>query len=224
MEIRIFKLSFNLEYCLNNNDAEKIRGYLGNLYWENQYVHQHELDGSLIYRYPFIQYKVIDGICLLLAFKEGAEIAKDAFFNLKSLNLAGKWQEVLSKGLESYVANFSISAEQINYSYLTPWLALNKKNYERYQKFGDWEKRKGLLEKILVANIISISKSIGYTVPSPIIVNIHRIKEVKTCLKDIPMLGFLGDFSVNFEIPDYWGIGKSVSRGFGTIKRINSSK
>jgi hypothetical protein len=33
------------------------------------------------------------------------------------------------------------------------------------------------------------------------------------------MLGFLGTFSVNFEIPDYWGIGKSVSRGFGTVVR-----
>jgi hypothetical protein len=32
------------------------------------------------------------------------------------------------------------------------------------------------------------------------------------------MLGFLGTFSMNFEIPDYWGIGKSVSRGFGTVK------
>ena len=34
------------------------------------------------------------------------------------------------------------------------------------------------------------------------------------------MLGFRGTFSVNFEIPYYWGIGKSVSRGFGTVKRI----
>ncbi len=33
------------------------------------------------------------------------------------------------------------------------------------------------------------------------------------------MLGFLGTFSVNFEIPNYWGIGKSVSRGFGTVIR-----
>ncbi len=32
-------------------------------------------------------------------------------------------------------------------------------------------------------------------------------------------LCFLGTFSVNFEIPDYWGIGKSVSRGFGTVVR-----
>jgi len=27
---------------------------------------------------------------------------------------------------------------------------------------------------------------------------------------------------VNFEIPDYWGIGKLVSRGFGTVKRVSS--
>jgi hypothetical protein len=41
-----------------------------------------------------------------------------------------------------------------------------------------------------------------------------------TSLKGMPMLGFLGSFSVNFVIPDYWGIGKSVSRGFGTVKRV----
>jgi len=39
-------------------------------------------------------------------------------------------------------------------------------------------------------------------------------------LKGTPMLGFLGTFSVNFEIPDYWGIGKSVSRGFGTVMKV----
>ena len=27
-------------------------------------------------------------------------------------------------------------------------------------------------------------------------------------------------FRVNFEIPDHAGIGKSVSRGFGTVERI----
>jgi len=63
-----------------------------------------------------------------------------------------------------------------------------------------------------------MSKSLGYTVPEPIKVNIEKIKEIPTKLKGTPMLGFLGTFSVNFEIPDYWGIGKSVSRGFGTIK------
>lgn len=35
------------------------------------------------------------------------------------------------------------------------------------------------------------------------------------------MSGFLGTFSVNFEIPDYWGIGKSVSRRVGTIVKTD---
>ena len=80
------------------------------------------------------------------------------------------------------------------------------------------------MEKILIGNLISISKSLGYTVPEPIHVTIHNLKEVKTSLKRTPMLGFLGTFSVNFEIPDYWGIGKSVSRGFGTVLKVENAE
>ena len=36
------------------------------------------------------------------------------------------------------------------------------------------------------------------------------------------VIGFLGTFQVNFDFPDYIGLGKSVSRGFGTIKKINN--
>jgi hypothetical protein len=42
---------------------------------------------------------------------------------------------------------------------LTPWLALNEKNYEQYMKFGTWSERKELLENILIGNILSVSKS-----------------------------------------------------------------
>ena len=90
------------------------------------------------------------------------------------------------------------------------------------RKLGSWAKRKVLLEKILVGNIISMSKGLGYTVPGPIEVNILKLREVNTSLKGNPMLGFMGEFEVNFEIPDYLGIGKSVSRGFGTVKKITS--
>ena len=65
-----------------------------------------------------------------------------------------------------------------------------------------------------------MSKGIGYTVSEPIKAEIGRLREVKTSLKGTPMLGFLGTFSVNFNIPDYWGIGKSVSRGFGTVVKV----
>jgi hypothetical protein len=209
-----------METYFGISDAGKIRGYLGNLFWDNPHAHHHGEDGHLIYRYPIVQYKIIDGSCLLLGFKKGTEIVKRAFYDLKEINLNGKWEEVLSKGLESYITFFYLLPEQVTYSFLTPWLALNEQNYEKYQRLGSWGRKKELLEKILIGNIISMSKSLGYTVPSPIEANIHHLKEVKTSLKGTPMLGFLGDFSVNFEIPDYWGIGKSVSRGFGTIRRV----
>ncbi|MFO8164809.1 MAG: CRISPR-associated endonuclease Cas6 [Desulfatiglandales bacterium] len=111
-------------------------------------------------------------------------------------------------------------AKQQNYSFITPWLALNKKSYEKYQRLGAWLKRKKMMGRILVGNVISMSKGLGYTVPAPIEVRNLNLKEIQSCLKGNPMLGFLGTFSINFEIPDYWGIGKSVSRGFGTVKRL----
>lgn len=32
------------------------------------------------------------------------------------------------------------------------------------------------------------------------------------------------DFEVNFNLPDYIGLGKMVSRGFGTIKKTNEKQ
>jgi len=224
MRVHILKMSFALGSVLNKREAEKIRGFLGNLFWDNPYAHQHAQDGTLLYRYPRIQYKVINGLCLLIGFNEGLEIAKKAFYNLNSVNLDGDLKEVISRGLESYTESFKVSNSGIIYTFLTPWLALNEKNYEAYQKTGNPAQRKKQLENILAANLISISKSLGYTVPAPINTHILKLKEVPTSLKSTPMLGFLGTFSVNFEIPDYWGIGKSVSRGFGTVKRISSEE
>jgi len=221
MEIEIIKLIIKLDKRLTIAEAGKIRGFLGSLFWDRPYAHQHRSNGGFVYQYPCIQYKVIEGVCLLIGFKEGIEVVKKVFHELKSLNINEKWEEILAKGLESYKASFSLISNQVYYSFLVPWLALNENNYEKYQKFGSWEKRKGLLESILIGNLLSISKSLGYTVNEPISAEIKNFKEVQTRLKDIPMIGFLGTFSVNFEIPDYLGIGKSVSRGFGTIVKCN---
>lgn len=64
-------------------------------------------------------------------------------------------------------------------------------------------------------------KGIGFTVPEPIKARVE-VKEVPTVLKGTQMIGFVGTFSVNFEIPNLWGLGKSVSRGFGTVVRVEN--
>jgi len=44
-----------------------------------------------------------------------------------------------------------------------------------------------------------------------------NLLECNVSLKGVAMMGFKGSFAVNFNLPDYIGIGKSVSRGFGTV-------
>jgi hypothetical protein len=201
--------------------ADKLRGFFADKFGEYTLIHQHLNDNELLYKVPLIQYKIFDGKPFVIGINEGADILQKIHQDIDYLKIGRSEYLIKEKNIVLKTDYFGIADSYISYSFLTPWLALNEKNYEQYQKLGTWAKRKVLLEKILIGNIISISKSLGYTVPEPIEANIMKLKEVQTRLKGTPMLGFVGTFSVNFEIPDYWGIGKSVSRGFGTAIRTN---
>ncbi|MEM4638208.1 MAG: CRISPR-associated endonuclease Cas6 [Candidatus Woesearchaeota archaeon] len=78
-----------------------------------------------------------------------------------------------------------------------------------------------MLENILFGNIMLLSKNFGYTIDKQVTVNINKFIKTDIVIKNIEMLGFLGNFTINFEIPDYFGIGKTVSKGFGVIARYN---
>lgn len=219
IEITSIELWLGTASRVSSTDVEKIRGYIGNTFIEDPLFHNHKEKDKLIYRYPVVQYKVINCIPLLIGINEGIDSLWKVFEDISVLNFNNTKNEIFEKETLLKQVMFGISRLQI-YTFQSPWLALNKQNYEKYLKLGNWEKRKELLEKILIGNILSISKSLGYTVEQEIRTDMKYFKEVHTTLKGNPMLGFLGRFSMNFEIPDYWGIGKSVSRGFGTIKNI----
>lgn len=80
------------------------------------------------------------------------------------------------------------------------------------------QKEQELLSKTPIGNILSMSKSLDYQVPDRINcetdVRIHKGRQ-----KDTNIMIFTGTFSVNFLIPDYLGVGKSASRGFGAVIR-----
>jgi len=219
MEFRVMIITFN-DNKLNSDAAPKIRGNFANMFPQYPELHYHIEESKLLYKYPLIQYKILEKIPMILGIDKGCDILKDIYDKVNVLKIGSKEaQDIWERSIKISTGSFELTEKRNTYSFLTPWLALNEKNYEKYQKLGEWIKRKELLKKILIGNIISMSKSLGYTVPEPIKANINKLKEVQTSLKGTPMLGFLGTFSVNFEIPDYWGIGKSVSRGFGTVAR-----
>ncbi|MDA8242151.1 MAG: CRISPR-associated endonuclease Cas6 [Nitrospiraceae bacterium] len=217
MKLRSYKLILKTDKPINTY-AFSLRGFIGRQFPQLELLHNHSTDNTCIYIFPRVQYHILNGHAMIIGIEEGVDAVKLIESSLLQLSMQREVYKVIEKdGIESEI-DYGITGLK-EYSFLTPWLALNEKNYEKYQRMGTWAERKELLESVLIGNIISMSKSLGYTVSEPIKATMGQMKEVPTKLKGTPMLGFLGTFSVNFEIPDYWGIGKSVSRGFGTIRR-----
>lgn len=203
--------------------SKDLRGAIASLYPNEILLHQHREDGTVKYNYPLVQYKCVQGNCILVGIKDGANLISNLHLVEKTIVLPYGKYKILKKDIVFQEEPYGTTKTIFAYSFLSPWLALNEKNYEKYQGLENWIKKKEFLAQILIGNIISMSKGLGYTVSETIKAKINNFKEAKTSLKGTPMLGFLGTFSVNFHIPDYWGIGKSVSRGFGTIERINNN-
>lgn len=196
-----------------------LRGYFANRFPEYDILHNHKKDGKFLYMYPRIQYRIVAGEAYLIGIEEGCSVIRFLEPQIETINLKGAIYQVVQKQLISKNAEFGIADNVKQYMFIKPWLALNKKNYDEYIRCGHHRKKEQFLKNILAGNLISISKSLGYIVDQQIVVESLALKELEVFLKGTPMIGFLGTFSVNFEIPDYWGIGKSVSRGFGTVER-----
>ncbi|MEW6455472.1 MAG: CRISPR-associated endonuclease Cas6 [Acidobacteriota bacterium] len=197
-----------------------LRGFIAGKFRNNPFLHNHSEKG-FIYTYPKIQYKIIDKIPMILGIGEVSEFVEEILI-IEYLNLKNKQYTVIDKKLLRENNSFGVINGMLSYKFLTPWLALDEESFNRYKKRNSGERKKQL-ESILIGNIISMAKGLEYVITDKIIAKVD-VYEVHTSLKGTPMLGFVGTFSVNFEIPDYWGLGKSVSRGFGTVIKIGSVK
>ncbi len=192
----------------------KLRGYIGRTFQDNLLLHNHNNE-NLVYSYPLVQYKIIENTIIIFALEEGLEAIKNISGELEEIKLQQTYQ-ITEKVL--YEKNFELeeSEEEHSYKIITPWLALNQKNYKKYKELKDQKERKIFLNKILVGNILSMCKSFGIMVNKRLYVKSYlEIQDVE--YKSVIMKGFTGEFKTNFKLPDYIGLGKGVSHGFGTI-------
>lgn len=217
MDINI--LIITLEgHKLKSRDIPKVRGYIAGKFPEYLELHNHIGENSFKYGYPMVQYKTFNGVPGVMALNEASKILIQAFYDIDHIDLKEAIIEIMERGYSVKKQAFGTSEHLISYRFLSPWMALNQKNYSDYQK-ADEQGKIEILKKILIGNIISMSKYLGYTVDRQIQVLI-KLKPMMVNYKNQKMTGFMGDFLANFQIPDYLGLGKSVSRGFGTVMKM----
>ena len=193
------------------------------MFSEHDVIHNHNTEtGKNIYRYPLIQFKLIDKTPCIIALTEKAiQVFKEIFIIMDEVDIEGKKISINEKDLKIENANFGFSRKTFLYEFSSPWLALNQRNYNRFNEMTATKDKNSLLKRILTGNILSMAKYLGcYLTPDQRIETNLNIKPSRAALKGKSMIGFMGVFKTNFLLPDHIGLGKSVSRGFGTIQKI----
>ncbi|HEC87584.1 MAG TPA: hypothetical protein ENI49_06970 [Thermoplasmatales archaeon] len=221
-KLKLLVLSLRTDKPVKENSA-KLRGYIGNKFPEYILLHHHVDVVDNIYTYPKVQYKVIAGTPIIVGVEEGAEVLKKISDDLKELKLGRRKYEIKSIQMNQFNAEFGKCRKNIKYKFLTPWLALNPENYKKYKETRDWKEKKEFLNSILVGNILSMCKGLDYIVMGRLYAH-SLLNENKVDYKAVPHLGFIGEFRINFKIPDFIGLGKGVSHGFGTVKKMRNDR
>ncbi|OHD57179.1 MAG: hypothetical protein A2Y33_09665 [Spirochaetes bacterium GWF1_51_8] len=211
-EVRIALLTFSIPVPIQPRMAEKLRGFFGGLYPEENIFHNHSPSGKVIYRYPKIQFKIVEQRLAVMGLNEGADLVQNEFIRHEKIVLDGTEYPVMESALEVRNEEFSVIDELNEYRFESPWLAMNGKNNLAFLR-GKLD-----LNHALVNNLLSDLKGMGIRADRTIMVKgsfTHR----EVTLDNTKMTGFYGGFVCNMKIPDYIGTGKRKSIGFGVIVR-----
>lgn len=190
---------------------------------ENILFHNHKND-KLLYKYSLIQYKRNNKRPMIVCIEEGVDEVHH-FFEKKQLGiLLGERQyELKIKNLIMNQFTMQVWDKSFRY-YLRNWLALNQKNYNEYNKITNEIEQIEFLEKILIGNILSFAKGINWLLEKQIKLRISEISDrkvinIKSTKRDV----FSLVFTTNIFLPNYIGLGKNTSVGYGIVKQIRKN-
>lgn len=219
-KLQICRIMFP-EIKLQTRDAHKLRGYFGNLFKQySPILHNHYQDGKFRYKYPSIQYKVINSIPTLVGISEGATLLPKLFLKINELEINDKKYDITSKNIVVDNESAGFSEQLQEYTFTTLWMALNQQNYPRYLALEKEKEKEAMLDAILVGHILSFFRNTGIELSTSERLMVKtNLQEKRTKFKENKMMAFTGSFIVNAELPQDIGLGKSVSRGFGSIRK-----
>lgn len=191
---------------------------------QSSLFHNHAAEEGYVYRYPLIQYKVTYRKASLVCLGPGTD---DIHYLLQNRQLdlrIGERQELFE--IEDIQLRYhQVQLWQARFHYaLKDWMALNQENYKKYLQLESEVERLQFLENLLKANLLSFAGGLDWFVEEPVQARITQLKGSRWLpFKGRKVLCFTLNFSTNMSLPDYVGLGKGVSVGFGGVKLIGKT-
>jgi len=182
--------------------------------------HNKRSDGKSLARGSRIQFKVINGELYILGIGEGAEFLESFHWPDQitfPIGYTGK-KIIMSKYLVDVINADFEETDFMSYRTLTPYLALNQSAYEHFKELGE-DERRIFIEQRLQNHILSAAKWCGVWLNHRVktqLIQMRRVKSVEV-KKSLKFVGMDVMFETNTHIPDFIGIGRFVSRGYGTV-------
>lgn len=181
--------------------------------------------GGYRYAYPLIQYKRINNKAAILCFEAGTESIGKLFAESDlELNINGVTEKFEIESIKAYHQRVQWWDARFNYR-IRKWLALNQENYDKFNKLESVAEKSLFLENILKANILSFAKGLNIFFDKQVECKITWLSEpTLTNYKNVKLSMFDAEFITNISIPDFTGLGKGVSIGYGTTVRKKERK
>jgi hypothetical protein len=180
---------------------------------------QVQYSGVRIHRYPVIQCKRVKNELLVLGTGQGAGLLWALSSSGNELLPGPSTCTIIKRDPEIRNEVVGISETLQRYEFLTPWIALNQQNAKKFYDLKGKPERDAFMQKILASALSSFAKSIDCDLREPLICR-SKVRFRQERIHDENVMVFLGTFETNLMVPDYLGIGQSISKGFGTIRSI----
>lgn len=175
------------------------------------------------YSYPLIQFKRLNGKASIVCIEEGTESIGEFFANIRqSIHLGDKELSLELDTVNAYKILVQAWNSTFTYS-IRKWNPFNKINHEKFQQIDDIEAKTTFLEELLIDNILSFAKWTGARFEQELTCSIIDIK-ITESNKNVTFASFDLLFKTNVSLPNYIGLGKGVSIGFGTVVRMNNNE
>lgn len=176
------------------------------------------LDGS--YRdkflYPRVQVKILNEQIYLIGIGEGVDPIKLIISNLESLDFGNITFKISETEIEEYEDHFQPLDKEIRYQFVTPWIALNQTTGNRYRTLKN-EDRHSYLNNLLGQNIVFMAREMGLELEKNIFTKLSLPSLFPKSVDENNWGAFDAEFSTNFLLPNYLGIGNGITRGYGTV-------
>ena len=191
---------------------------------DNTLFHNHT-DEGFAYRYPLVQYRVMGGKAAMLCLNDGIEQMQSLLggsFLMQPQHFAGRTEQIVVEDLRVNEFELCFLEQPVRY-HISHWLAFNQENYRQWQALATDEERVAKLNALLVGNIISFAKGVGWQLEERVEINIDfaTIGTRYTNYKGKRLVAITAEFDANLFLPRGIALGKGVSlnKGIVTIAR-----